>query len=201
MIAYLTGVLIEQQLNHVILDVHGVGYEVNVPAGTQGRLQPKDDGRVSLHVYTNVREDTFQLFGFGTRDEKRTFEKLTSVSGVGPKLALSIISALPPTDLIAAVEANNLTALTNISGIGKKTAQRLILELKSKFDNFLLDAISPTARAEHQAVEDLKSALGNLGYKEAAIEPVLDILGSKAKEGVDINELLREALKLLRTPT
>ncbi len=198
MIAHLRGTLLAQELNAVVLDVRGVGYEVQVPVGTQGRLQESEDGSVSVYVYTSVREDAIQLFGFGTRDEKRLFEKLISVSGVGPKLGLAILSSLGPTELIQAVETNDLTAMTSVSGVGKKTAQRLILELKSKFDGLALDALAPAASAHSQAIQDLKSALSNLGYKEAMLESVLTELGPQAEAGADLNDLLREALKLLR---
>ena len=198
MIAHLTGILLSQRIDRLILDVHGVGYEVFVPAGTQGRLEPDESGRVSVHVYTSVKEDAITLFGFGTMDEKRVFERVTSVSGVGPKLGLAILTQFNPMELIAAVEQNDLSAITRVSGVGKKTGQRLILELKSKFDNFALDAISPTKSAGGQLIEDLKSALQNLGYSPQLIDEVAERLAPRVSEFEAVEDLLREAFKQLR---
>lgn len=198
MIAHLTGTVLSHSIDSMIVDVSGVGYQVFVPVGTQGRLAEQEDGRVSVHIYTSVREDAIQLFGFASMDEKRVFDKLTSVSGVGPKLALSVLSALEPMELLTAVETNDIKALTNVSGIGKKTAQRLILELKSKFDNFALDQIAPSASAGGQLIEDLRSALGNLGYSAAIIDEVAGLLTPRVSEFNAVDDLLREAFKLLR---
>jgi len=139
MIAHLRGVIMAQTIDRVILDVHGVGYEVFVPAGTQGRLGGKsatgEGEEVSVHVFTSVREDAIQLFGFASMDQKKVFEKLTGVSGVGPKLALAVLSTLEPEELVRAVETNDVVALTGVPGVGKKKAQRLILEMKARFDD------------------------------------------------------------------
>lgn len=198
MIAYLRGTILSQRLDRVIVDVQGVGYEVFVPVGTQGRLDPDEDGRVSMHVYTSVREDAIQLFGFATHDQKRIFDRLTSVSGVGPKLGLAILSTLEPMELLTAVETNDLKALTKVSGVGKKTGQRLILELKSKFDDFALEAIAPSGDAATQIIEDLRSALQNLGYGSQIIDDVVAELGKRADEFDSVEDMLREAFKMLR---
>ena len=199
MIAYLTGHIIDQTIDRVILDVQGVGYEVFVAVGTQGRLAPREGtDKVSLYVYTSVKEDSITLFGFATKDEKRVFERVTSVSGGGPKLGLAILSQFSPEELLVAVEQNDLSAMTKVSGIGKKTGQRLILELKSKFDNFALDAISPSKGAGGQLIEDLKSALQNLGYSNQIIDDVAAELSGKVSEFETVEDLLREAFKLLR---
>ena len=198
MIAYLSGTILDQSIDRVILDVQGVGYEVWVPVGTQGRLESSEDGRVGVHVHTSVREDAIQLFGFGTPDEKRVFEKLLSVSGVGPKLALSVLSTLGPMELLQAVESNDLASLTKVSGVGKRTAQRLILELKSKFDGFALDKLAPSAGVGGKLIEDLRSALQNLGYAPQVIESACDHIAPRADEFEAVEDALREAFKLLR---
>lgn len=199
MIAYLTGQIIHQGIDRVVIDVRGVGYEVFVPVGTQGRLtKSEDDASISLHVYTSVKEDAITLFGFASMDEKRVFERVTSVSGVGPKLGLSILSQFTPSELLIAVEQNDLSAMTKVSGIGKKTGQRLILELKSKFDNFALEAIAPAKGAGGQLIEDLRSALQNLGYNAQLIDDVVTELSGKADQFDSVEDLLREAFKLLR---
>lgn len=198
MIAHLTGELLGQGLDRLVVDVSGVGYEVSVPLGTQGRLKPREDGRVSLHIHTSVREDAIQLFGFATMEEKRTFDKLISVSGVGPKMALSVLSMLSPTELVKAIEGNDVKALTKISGVGLKTAQRMILELKGRTDGLTLDALSPTASPQQAVLEDLRSALGNLGYKPETVDPVVEQLKAKITDVTKVDDLLREAFKLLR---
>jgi Holliday junction DNA helicase RuvA len=198
MIAHLTGELLGQGLDRLVVDVSGVGYEVSVPLGTQGRLKPREDGRVSLHIHTSVREDAIQLFGFATMEEKRTFDKLISVSGVGPKMALSVLSMLSPTELVKAIEGNDVKALTRISGVGLKTAQRMILELKGRTDGLTLDALSPAASPQAAVLEDLRSALGNLGYKPETVDSVVEQLKAKITDTTKVDDLLREAFKLLR---
>lgn len=198
MIAHLTGELLGHGLDRLIVDVNGVGYEVSVPLGTQGRVKPREDGRVSLHIHTSVREDAIQLFGFATMEEKRTFDKLISVSGVGPKMALSVLSMLTPAELVAALEGNDVKALTKISGVGLKTAQRMILELKGRTDGLTLDAISPTQSPKSALLEDLRSALGNLGYKPETVDPIVEKLREKINDATKVDDLLREAFKLLR---
>lgn len=198
MIAHLTGELLKHGLDRLIVDVNGVGYEVSVPLGTQGRVKPREDGRVSLHIHTSVREDAIQLFGFATMEEKRTFDKLISVSGVGPKMALSVLSMLTPAELVAALEGNDVKALTKISGVGLKTAQRMILELKGRTDGLTLDAISPTQSPKSALLEDLRSALGNLGYKPETVDPIVEKLREKINDATKVDDLLREAFKLLR---
>lgn len=200
MIAHLRGTILHHTIDRVILDVQGVGYEIWVPTGTQGRLlaQVAEDEVIGVHVYTNVREDALQLFGFASQDEKRVFERLLTVSGIGPKLALAILSALEPLELLKAVETNDLSALTKVSGVGKKTGQRLILELKSKFDDFALEAISPTEGASGGLIEDLRSALQNLGYGEQLIDGVVTELRPRRDEFDGVDEMLREAFKMLR---
>lgn len=198
MIALLTGKILQQRLDHIIVGVHGVGYSVHVPVGTQGRLKSnEEDQSVTIHIHTHVREDALMLYGFATNEEKIVFEKLISVSGVGAKLGLAILSALPPVELVKAIETNDVSALTKISGIGKKTAQRLILELKSKIDDSTLEAIAPVDDAKSKIVEDLKSSLKNMGYDNKTIDDILETLGDKI-ETQSFDDLLRAAFKMMR---
>lgn len=198
MIAMLTGKLAQQGLDRIVIDVQGVGYGVFVPVGTAGRLKPQEDERVTVYIHTHVREDALMLFGFASQEERHVFEKLIGVTGVGAKLALAILSALGPMDLVQAVETNDVKALTNVSGIGKKTAQRLILELKSRIDDFTLDAISPSQSAQSQLTEDLKSALKNMGIDANVIDTLIEQLADDIAANVDIGELIRKAFRLLR---
>lgn len=200
MIAYLSGEIIDQSLNSLVLDVNGVGYEVLVPVGTQGRIlaNKREDGRVSVFIYTNVREDAIQLYGFSSRDQKQIFLKVTSVSGVGPKIGLAILSEMETKDLLMAVETNDLKAMTKVSGIGKKTAQRLILELKSKFDGLALDALAPSEGEGGAMIDDLRSALANLGYGGNTVDEVVSELAKRVDEFEAVDDMLREAFKLLR---
>ena len=131
MIAHISGKLIQKQPNSVIIDVGGVGYELNVPLSTFYDLG-ETGANVSLRVHTHVREDALQLFGFRTEAEKKLFLLLNSVSGIGPKLAITVLSGLSAEDLIQAIRAGNLTRLTAIPGVGKKTAERMLVELKDK---------------------------------------------------------------------
>lgn len=198
MIAMLTGKLAQQGLDRIVIDVQGVGYGVFVPVGTAGRLKPQEDERVTVYIHTHVREDALMLFGFASQEERHVFEKLIGVTGVGAKLALAILSALGPMDLVQAVETNDVKALTNVSGIGKKTAQRLILELKSRIDDFTLDAISPSQSARGQLTEDLKSALKNMGIDANVIDSLIEQLADDIEANVDMGELIRKAFRLLR---
>src|SRR5947199_10777909 len=133
MISYLRGALLEKHPNQVIVDVQGVGYELTIPVTTCSAL-PEAGSEVRLRVHTHVREDAISLFGFSTPAEKALFEKLISVSGIGPKLAVTVLSGLAASDLVAAIRAGDLQTLVRVPGIGKKTAERIVLELKDKLD-------------------------------------------------------------------
>src|SRR5512140_1871958 len=136
MIGRLSGTLVEVRPDRVLLDVNGVGYDVAIPLGTYSALPPRGEKAI-LHIKTNVREDAIQLFGFVTEDEKVVFEKLLSVSGIGPKVALTILSGLPLPDLVSAIATQNARRLATIPGVGKKLAERLSLELKEKMSGIL----------------------------------------------------------------
>jgi len=199
MIASLKGHLHILSLNALIVDVNGVGYHLHVPIGTAGRVQPEADGRVSFHIHTSVREDAISLYGFATYEEKRLFMRLTSVSGIGPKMGLAVLSGLSPSDFIRAVRNSDVKALTQISGVGKKTAQRIILELKSAVDDFDFAELAPPERGvQSDMAEDLRSALENLGYRENDVEQTLADMQGSIENAADLEALLREALKMLR---
>jgi Holliday junction DNA helicase RuvA len=198
MIARLTGKIEPVGIDVVIVDVRGVGYEVWVPAGTAGRLRPNDSGDVSLNVYTAVREDAIQLFGFADATERSVFEGLISVSGVGPKTGLNVLSTLTVPEIVQGVADDDIAQFTRVTGIGKKTAQRLLLELKNKF-NDLSGTLQPHVKAADKPNEivaaDLRSALLNLGYKSSTVDKVIDKLELAPDDERAFEELLRETLK------
>src|SRR5450432_1888801 len=148
MIAFLRGVLLEKHPNQVIVDVSGVGYDVIIPVSTFSSL-PEAGREVQLRIHTHVREDILALFGFLTNSEKVLFEKLTSVTGIGPKLAITVLSGLPVADLVGAIRGGAVEALVRVPGIGKNTAERIILELKDKLD--LLSAVAPSQTSSAKA--------------------------------------------------
>lgn len=201
MIARLTGTIHPLGLDEVVMDVGGVGYHVHVPVGTAGRVREREDGRVTLLVYTAVREDAIQLFGFATEQEKVVYKKLISVSGVGPKIGLSVLSDLSVGEVVSAVRGDDYITFTRVSGIGKKTAQRLVLELANAFDDLPAHLeLAPNIVAHAKAdgvLGDLRSALLNLEYKPATIDQIIGQLDPNAA-GDDLQGLLRQALKLLR---
>ena len=172
MIAHLSGKLLSKQPNQVIVDVNGVGYEVHVPLSTFYELG-EIGNPVQLRIYTHVREDTIALFGFKSSNEKLMFEQVTSISGIGPKLGITILSGMPVDELVAAIRQSNLARLTSIPGIGKKTAERLVVELRDKLAKV---GGGPTGRTDllptsvSQPQEDVISALVNLGYAKPAAE-------------------------------
>ena len=196
MIAMLTGQIVHKSPDHIIINVNGVGYLVQIPFSTYYDLPEKGDA--CLHIHTNVREDANHLYGFRTRLEKSFFQLLTSVSGVGPKLARDILSNIQPSQLTQALTHGNISALSSIPGIGKKTAERLILELKEKAGK--LDATSSQTPKQQQVqdnelVDDVVSALLNLGYKEAHVRKA--IAGLVPEPDTSVENLLKQALKLL----
>lgn len=200
MIARLTGKIVEEALDHLVVDVRGVGYLVHVPVGTSARVPRVDNGDVVLKVHTVVREDAILLFGFATDLEKEMFTKIVAVSGVGPKLAIAVLSDLSVEQLIRAVQTDDLVRLTKISGVGKKTAQRLLLELKSSVDALsrVVNAVERSAIAGPPSIEDdLRSALLNLGYKPTAIDDAIAKLVPIPEDLSSMEPLLRKALKML----
>ncbi len=191
MIAHLRGTLISKHPNQAIVEAAGVGYEVNISIPTFSAL-PALGAEVALFIHTHVREDALSLFGFLRSEEKQLFEKLLSVSGIGPKLAVTLLSGMPADAMVAAIKGNNLAALTRIPGVGKKTAERMVLELRDKLDAFGVPAATATASPIE---EDVISALVNLGYPRPLAERTLARLGSTPSESFD--GLFRKALAIL----
>jgi len=175
MIAHLRGQLLEKHPNRVIVDVQGIGYDVHVPLSTFYEMA-EPGGAIALRIHTHVREDALVLYGFGTMLELQIFERLISVSGIGPKLALAVLSGIEPNELVAAIRQANVTRLTGIPGIGKKIAERLGLELKDKMAALVPadTAASPAASAGETLRIDVLSALINLGYHRPLAERALD---------------------------
>jgi Holliday junction DNA helicase RuvA len=193
-IAGLRGRLLRKQPQEVVVDVAGVGYRVTIPLSTFYRLgDPGCD--VSLLTHTHVREDTLALFGFLTETEQALFERLIAVSGVGPKLAISILSGIEAPDLVAALKASDVSRLTRIPGVGKKTAERLSLELKDKMQGLVAteEAAPPSAPASAQ--EDLVSALVHLGYSRPEAERGVE--RALAQGEGRFEDLLRRSLRIL----
>ena len=192
MIAHLRGKLIAKTPSHVIVDVGGVGYELAVSVTTYSDL-PALNQEIALHVYTHVREDALALFGFLANEEKQLFEKLIGVSGIGPKLAITILSGMSAESAVAAIRGNDVAALTRVPGIGRKTAERMVLELRDKLEQFV---VVPAAVPASTAIEeDVISALVNLGYQRALAERALArVASSKNGEKQSFEVLFREAL-------
>ena len=200
MIAHLRGTLLEKHPNLVIVDVHGVGYEVTIPVSAFSSL-PEKGSRCQLHIHTHVREDALSLFGFLTAGDKALFEKLITVSGIGPKLAITALSGLTAPDLVAAIRSGAIEQLVRIPGVGKKTAERMVLELRDKLDLAGLPgsrAAAARPRARFSATEeDVISALMNFGANRASAEAAVNKARS-ANESNDFDALFRRALKLVR---
>jgi holliday junction DNA helicase RuvA len=195
MIAHLRGRLFAKSPGQAIVEAGGVGYDVTISVPTFTAL-PKEGGEVALHIHTHVREDMLALYGFLEREEKRLFERLITVSGVGPKLAVTILSGLNPERTVAAIRAQDHATLTRIPGVGKKLAERLVVELKDKLEDM---AVAPVAGVKAPAAEDVLSALVNLGYQRPAAMKAIETAVEKDKAaGENFDELFRGALKVIR---
>ncbi|CAN5251175.1 Holliday junction branch migration protein RuvA [soil metagenome] len=200
MIGRLRGRVLADDVDSVVIDVNGVGYDVTVPLGTMGRVVPDGDENVVLYVHTHVREDQLALFGFASEADRAAFRVLLGVSSVGPKTAIAVLSALPADDLARAVATKDVAKLTSVPGIGKKTAERLALELRDKLvpssPSALRPATHPHAAANGAPAELLLTALVRMGYKAQEAERAVSQLGPQATEK-SLPEALREALALL----
>jgi Holliday junction DNA helicase RuvA len=194
-IARLSGTVLDLRTDRLVLDVGGVGYDLAIPLGTFSALPPAGE-KASVYVHTHVREDALQLFGFSTPQEKYVFERLISVSGIGPKVALTVLSGLPLPELIGAIVTQNARVLATIPGVGKKLAERLGLELKEKLSGVGAGAGPAAPGGKASAVEDAIGALENLGYRlpqaEQAVERAVRDVGTE-----DLNKILQAALKSL----
>ena len=194
MIAHLHGRLLDKHPNQAVIETGGVGYDVTISVPTFTELSQVGT-EVALHIYTHVREDTLALYGFGRPEEKQLFEKLLTVSGIGPKLAITILSGMPADEMVAAIRGGDVARLTRIPGIGKKTAERMVLELRDKLPAQGAEAVTaiPTLTAME---EDVLSALINLGYQRAAAEKAVSATAKNSKAG-SFEALFRDALGVL----
>ena len=192
MIAHLRGRLISKHPNQAIVEAGGVGYDVTITVPTFSDL-PALGSEVALHIHTHVREDAIALFGFLRADEKQLFEKLITVSGIGPKLAITILSGMATADMVGAIRGNDFGRLTRIPGIGKKTAERMCVELRDKLDAF---GAPQTATPVSAIEEDVISALTNLGYQRTLAEKSVErAVASAGRENFDA--IFRAALGAL----
>ena len=195
MIAHLAGTLLEKHVQRLVVDVGGVGYDVQVPLSTFYAVG-EPGARVTLRIHTHVREDALQLFGFVTALELSLFQRLIAVSGIGPKVALAVLSGIEPNDLIRAVKGSDIARLTRIPGVGKKTSERIVVELKDRLPQVEEPAASDTAVDASDVRDNVLSALVNLGYQRASVEKVVDTVLRKI-ESREFEPLLREVLKSL----
>jgi len=194
-IARLSGTLVAKHVQRLVIDVGGVGYDVVVPLSTVYTLG--DPGaRVTLRIHTHVREDALQLYGFGTELEQSLFERLINVSGIGPRVAIAVLSGIEPPELVRAIGQSDVARLTRIPGVGRKTAERLVVELRDRLPE--LAGVEPKAAEVpgDEVRDDVLSALANLGYQRAAAEKAVDTVLAKA-ESREFESVLRESLRVL----
>ena len=196
MIAHIRGKLLTRQPSQAIVEAAGVGYDIAISVTTFTALPPEGN-EVSLHIHTQVREDTLALYGFLTRDEKRVFERLITVSGVGPKLAITILSGLPAERLVSALRGQDHAMLTRIPGVGKKLSERLVVELKDKLED--MATTTPAIQSAGPAADDVLSALVNLGYSRPSAQKAIETAAAKDKSSAeDFEHLFRAALSAIR---
>lgn len=197
MIASLRGRLIQRAPNQAVIDCGGVGYDVNITVATFTAL-PTEGAEVRLHIHTHVREDQIALFGFAEADEKRLFEKLLTISGIGPKLAITVLSGIDAGRLVTAIRGGDHASLTKVPGIGRKTAERVVLELKDKLDD-MVAAPAPAAAHFGPAGDDVLSALVNLGYQRPIAQKAIETAMAKdASAANDFESLFRAAMAAVR---
>jgi Holliday junction DNA helicase RuvA len=197
MIAFLRGRLLSKSPNRAIVECGGVGYDATISVATFTSLPP-EGAEARLHIYTHVREDQIALFGFAEPDEKRLFERLLTISGIGPKLAITVLSGIDAARLVAAIRGNDHATLTRIPGIGKKTADRVVLELKDKLDDM---AVAPSAASARYgpAGDDALSALVNLGYARPIAQRAIETAIAKQPDAAeDFEVLFRAAMAAIR---
>jgi holliday junction DNA helicase RuvA len=201
MIAYLSGKLLEKQANTVIVEANGVGYEVSIPLSTFYEIGEVGDA-IELRIYTHVREDALQLFGFKTERERQLYLKLISVQGIGAKSGITMLSGMSADEIIVAIRTDNLARLTSIPGVGRKTAERLVIELRDKLNDLSSAATQQQLSATQTNVpvdavyDDALSALTNLGYQRNAAEKALKQAVQEGTE-MSVQKLLRRSLQLL----
>jgi holliday junction DNA helicase RuvA len=194
MIAHLRGKLLAKHPNQAIVETAGVGYDVTISVPTFSDL-PAAGAEVALHIHTHVREDLIALYGFLRSSEKVLFEKLITVSGIGPKLAITILSGMAADEMVCAIRGNDVARLTRIPGIGKKTAERMVLELRDKLPE-TGTVSTPAVPAMNATEEDVLSALVNLGYQRPAAEKAVALVTKNGKAG-SFDAMFRDALAAL----
>jgi Holliday junction DNA helicase RuvA len=196
MIASLRGRVLDKQPNRIIVDVQGVGYEVHVPLSTYYDVG-EEGAEISLRIHTHVREDSLQLYGFLTTLEEQLFERLIGISGIGPKLAVAVLSGIDSGELVAAVQRGDVARLTGIPGIGRKTAERIVLELKDRLAQLVVPAgVAAGETGVDRLRGDLLSALQNLGYHRPLAEKAIDA-ALKGANDATFEAALRSALREL----
>ena len=200
MIALLSGKIAYKGISHIVVDTQGVGYRVFIPLTTFYEL-PEAGEAVTLHIHTSVKEDAINLFGFYTREERELFQLMISVSGIGPKVAMGILSRIAARELLEAISGGNLAKLITVPGVGKKMAERLILELKEKAAKKMaadqLPVMDARQKQNDMIREDVLSALVNLGYKANAARDALDKVVRDAEGEPAMDQLLKKALNIL----
>ena len=198
MIAHLRGLLLSKSPNAVVVDCNGVGYELAISVSTFTELGA-EGSVVKLHVHTHVREDALALFGFAELTEKRLFEKLLTISGIGPKLAITVLSGISAERLVGAIRAGDHATLTKIPGIGKKTAERVVLELKDKLDDMVGSTPETGTKPSLGAVaDDVLSALVNLGYPRPVAQKAVETAAKDTTVASDFEQLFRAAMSAVR---
>jgi len=197
-IAHLRGLLLSKSPNAVVVDCNGVGYELAISVSTFTELGAEGSA-VKLHVHTHVREDALALFGFAELTEKRLFEKLLTISGIGPKLAITVLSGISAERLVGAIRSGDHATLTKIPGIGKKTAERVVLELKDKLDDMVGSVPETGAKPSLGAVaDDVLSALVNLGYPRPVAQKAVETAAKDTSVASDFEQLFRAAMSAVR---
>ncbi len=195
MIAYITGKIISKEADSVIVENNGIGYEIFIPLSTFYEL-PRHYESVSLYIYPYLKENTLTLFGFSSMLEKRLFMMLISVAGIGPKLAINILSGIGPEELLNAILNENTARLCKIPGVGKKTAKRMILELKEKINTILPEAKIKAEDEKNPVFEDAVSALVNLGYPLEDAKKVVEE-ASLGSNNIELEELIKKSLNII----
>ena len=199
MIAHIQGFLHFKSPEYLVIDVDGIGYQVHVPLSTFYDL-PQLGSTVSLHIHTHVREDALQLYGFQSPEEKALFVRLISISGIGPRLAVNILSGISPAELVDSLIQNNLARLISVPGVGRKTAERIMVELRDKVSTLLPghDVTEPVkATADEAMIEDALSALLNLGYKKGVAQRAIENARKRLQGEITLESLLKESLRSL----
>jgi Holliday junction DNA helicase RuvA len=200
MIALINGKIAYKGISHIVVDVQGVGYRIFIPLTTFYEL-PEAGQPVTLHIHTQVKQDAINLFGFYSLQERDIFQLMISVSGIGPKIAMNILSGIAARELLQAISSGDLGKLVSVPGVGKKMAERLVLELKEKVIKKMMADQIPIADDRHKASqlikEDVLSALVNLGYKNNMAKDALDKVIQLSKEELTLDQLLKKTLKIL----